>query len=143
MDIKDFENLETDEIKLELTIGSIDKKFFYYKIFDINSNYIGNCGIRLNSDEYLGNIEYEIFSLYNGNNYAYKACKLLSAIASCYNINSLIITASPTNIPSIKTIKKLGSKFIIRKSVPKSHRLYKTSEYVNIYRWELEKGKSI
>ena len=75
MDIKDFESLETDKIKLELTIGSIDKKFFYYKIFDINSNYIGNCGIRLNSDEYLGNIEYEIFSLYNGNNYAYKACE--------------------------------------------------------------------
>ena len=123
MDIKDFESLETDEIKLELTIGSIDKKFFYYKIFDINSNYIGNCGIRLNSDEYLGNIEYEIFSLYNGNN--------------------LIITASPTNIPSIKTIEKLGSKFIICKKVPKSHRLYKTSEYVNIYKWELEKGKSI
>jgi predicted acetyltransferase len=143
MKINDFEILEDDELILSLILFSLKKQFFYYKIYDKNENFIGTCGIRLNSDEYLGNVEYEIFPDYRGNNYAYKAIKLLSNIANKYNVDNLTITADPTNIASNKTILKLGTKFVVTKDVPKYHKLYKTSHSVNIYEWDLKEGRQL
>lgn len=134
--------LKDDELRLELSIGLTSSLQFYYLIYDKSNNKIGQCGIRLSNDDknnYLGNIEYEIFTQYRGNNYAEKASRLLSYVALYYKVNKIIITASPNNLASIKTIENLGARFIEVRKVPKKMRLYKTSKEVNVYELNLER----
>jgi tagatose 1,6-diphosphate aldolase len=135
-------NVLTDgEIELNLLLGLEKTKQFYYAIYDTSLlNKIGQCGIRLTDsvDQYLGNIEYEIFEPYQGNHYAYKASVLLSEVALLFGYKKVTITANPTNLASIKTIEKLGAKHLYVKDVPKSHRLYKKSPKVAIYEWNIE-----
>lgn len=136
--------IESDELKLMLTLGLEKSRRFYYKIHDKDNNYVGNCGIRLlqnSENEILGNIEYEIFEKYRGNNYAEKASKLLTSVALYYNINRLIITANPNNLASNKTIRNLGARFIEVKKVPKNSVLYKSNKEVNVYNWNIEKER--
>ena len=144
-----FLTIENDEIKLEAVLWfnqdknkSNSRMSIYYNIIrKIDNVVIGNCGIRLANNEenhYLGNIEYEIFEQYQGNNYAYKATKLLGQVALSFNVDELSITASPDNIASIKTIEKLGAKFIRIQKVPRKSKLHKNSKKVAIYNWQLE-----
>ncbi|MFV0249619.1 MAG: GNAT family N-acetyltransferase [Bacilli bacterium] len=131
------------EIELRLSLGLVSTKQFYYIIYKLSDNTkIGQCGIRLIKSEenyYLGNIEYEIFNKNNGHNYAQKASKLLANVAIYYNVDKLIITANPNNIPSIKTIENLNAKFLEIKKVPKHTKLYKSgSKKVAIYEWDLK-----
>ncbi|MBO5096134.1 MAG: GNAT family N-acetyltransferase [Bacilli bacterium] len=138
--------LEDDELRLELSLGLPYSLQFYYFIYDKQNNCVGNCGIRLFDDEkykYLGNIEYEIFEQYRGNNYASKACNLLSKVALFYNVDKITITAEPSNLASNKTIQKLGARFIEVRKVPKNMSLHKTAKHVNAYEWNLESEKKI
>ncbi len=133
--------LHDDEIVLDLSIEFENSLFFHINRKEDNKH-IGNCGLRLdkNKNNYiLGNIEYEVFNEYQGNNYAYKACLLLGKVASMKGATSLILTANPDNIASIKTIEKLDVKHLEVKKVPKSHYLYKKGDrYVTIYEWNIE-----
>ena len=90
--------LHDDEIVLDLSIEFKNSLFFHIKRKEDNKH-IGNCGLRLdkNKNNYiLGNIEYEVFNEYRGNNYAYKACLLLGKVASMKGAASLILTAKST-----------------------------------------------
>lgn len=134
--------LKNEELRLELSIGLTKSLQFYYLIYDKFNNKVGQCGIRLlNNDKnnYLGNIEYEIFSQYRGNNYAEKASRLLAKVALYHNIDRITVTANPNNLASIKTIENLGAKFIEIRKVPKKMRLYKTSKEINVYELKLER----
>lgn len=134
--------LSDNEIYLVLSLGLMSSKQFYYTIHDkLTKEKIGQCGIRLlenEENEYLGNIEYEIFAPYQGNHLAYKASMLLSNIALFFGVKKVSITTSPTNLASMATIQTLGAKYICVKQVPKKHRLYKTSHEVLYYEWNLE-----
>lgn len=142
--LDDIKILENDELVLRMSLGIDVSKQFYYIIYNKSNNEkIGVCGIRLEKTKdnyYLGNIEYEIDEKYRGNNYAYKACQLLTDIASKYNVDNLLITANPNNIASIKTIEKLGARFVEVSEIPKNNRLYKQGErFVSIYDWNINK----
>lgn len=147
---QNFDLISDDEIQLKISLKVDSTKQFYYLIYRKKDNCkIGHCGIRLetnNTNYYIGNIEYEIFEQYRGNNYAEKAVKLLSKVASHYRINHLLITANPENKPSIKTIENLRANFIAIKDVPTEMRLYKSgTKKVAIYELKLNKmeGKKI
>ena len=138
--------LEDDKIRLELSLGLPYSLQFYYLIYDKQNNYIGNCGIRLSDDEqytYLGNIEYEIFEQYRGNNYAVNASNLLSKVALFYDAKKVTITADPSNLASNKVIQKLGARFIEVRKVPEQSILHRTSKHVNAYEWNIESEKKI
>lgn len=143
-ELEKYKIMEDNNLRLELVLGIISSRQFYYKIYlkEINKQ-IGLCGIRLeknNVNYFLGNIEYEIFPEYRGNNYSYSSCLILSSIAKDNNVDKLIITANPKNIASIKTIEKLGARFIEIGKIPKKNRLYQNGErLVSIYEWNLEK----
>ena len=90
---------------------------------------IGECDLRLGMDEelyYAGNIGYRIY---------YHACKLLLQIAKEeYHFRKVIITCSPDNIASDKTIQSLHAELLQTVNVPKHHWLYRRGEKVkNIY----------
>jgi len=151
MAIKEVQNnlrvLSDGEIELRLNLGLEATGQFYYIMYSVSTNEkVGQCGIRMQKNEenyYLGNIEYEILPHSRGNHYAEKATRLLAIVASCYDVDKLIITANPENKSSIRTIENLGAHFIEVKNVPKNMRLYRSgTPYVSIYEWDLnEKGE--
>ncbi len=105
---------------------------------------VGTTDLRLSIEGdmyYYGNIGYNILPSYRGNYYAYYACRLLFLIAKKeFDMNELIITCSPENKASYKTLKKLNGELIELVEVPKNHYLYLQGEktkYIFRYRINL------
>ena len=103
---------------------------------------IGECDLRLGMNEelyYAGNIGYRIYEKYRGHGYAYMAAVMLMNYArDKYGMKELILTCSPDNIPSRKTLEKLGGQLIETVPVPEWHWLYKRGEKMkNIYRFQM------
>lgn len=114
----------------------------YYDVLRKQDNEkVGTVDLRLTVDGdmyYYGNIGYNIMKEHRGHNYAYYACKVLFTIAKQeFGMDELIITCSPENIPSYKTLKKLDGELIELVKVPKNHMLYtlgETTKYIFRYR---------
>ena len=107
-------------------------------VYSIYRHGDGECDLRLGMDEelyYAGNIGYRIYDGFRGHHYAYHACKLLLQIAKEeYHFRKVIITCSPENIASDKTIQSLHAELLQTVRVPKYHWLYRRGEKVkNIY----------
>ena len=105
---------------------------------------VGRISLRLGDNEYLdryiGHIGYRVDWFHRGNGYAYKACLLLEEIARRHGFEALSITCSPDNLPSKKTIEKLGSVFICEEAVPRKTELYRRGERRKLrYLWQLPK----
>ena len=104
----------------------------YYDVYNNNDEKVGTVDLRLTNDNYIyyyGNIGYNIIDKHRGHNYAYHACLLLFDIAKNeYGMKEIIITCSPDNIASHKTILKLKGEFIELCDVPKYHPLYLRGE---------------
>ncbi|MBQ9048833.1 MAG: GNAT family N-acetyltransferase [Solobacterium sp.] len=103
---------------------------------------VGNCDLRVGMNRelyYAGNIGYNVIPAYRGHGYAYQACLLLFDIARDeYGMNELIITCSPENTPSRRTLEKLNGELLETADVPEDHWLYKRGEPVkNIYRYSI------
>ncbi len=101
--------------------------FYYYDIF-YNNRFAGRISMRIgsNSDSYYnGNIGYEIEEKFRGNNFAFKACKLVLQIAKAHGMNEIILTCDEDNIPSYKTIEKLNAELIEIVKPPKTYFAYR------------------
>ena len=102
---------------------------------------VGTIDLRLTVEGdmyYYGNIGYNISRIYRGHSYAYEACLVLFEIArEEFGMKELIITCSPENIASYKTLKKLGGELLELVEVPRDHMLYSIGEktkYIFRYR---------
>ena len=109
---------------------------------ELHGQRIGDCDLRLGMNEelyYAGNIGYNIQKEYRGHGYAYEACRILFRLARTkYHMEELIITCSPDNIASKKTLQKLGGQLLETVEVPADHWLYQRGETVkDIYRFPL------
>ena len=103
---------------------------------------IGFTDLRVGKNDelyYAGNIGYQIYPRYRGHSYAYEASKLLLHTArEEFGMDELIITCSPDNPASRRTIEKLGGELIETADVPAWHWLYRRGETVKrIYRFDL------
>lgn len=100
---------------------------------------IGYCDLRLGMNDilyYAGNIGYRIYSPYRGHHYAKEAAEILLDVAfHVYDMNRVIITCSPDNIASVRTLEQIsGYQLLEIVNVPEDHWLYKRGETVkNIY----------
>ena len=115
----------------------------YYDVLDMQNNKVGTCELRLTCDGemyYYGHIGYNIIEKYRGNNYAYYACILMFKIArEEYQMKELIVTCSPDNIASYKTLQKLNGELIEKVDVPKNHELYMRGEKEKyIFKYKIE-----
>ena len=118
--------------------GSIE-----FGIFDCrNETTVGRCELRLDhtiSNYYYGNIGYRVWEQYRGHGYAYQASLLLMELAASMDVDYLLITVSPENIPSVKTCEKLNGTLLDTVKVPVWHPLYRANERVKmIYRYDLK-----
>lgn len=107
-----------------------------------NGLQVGECDLRLGMNEelyYAGQVGYRIYFPYRGNGFAYQACRQLFLIArNEFGLKDLMITCSPDNIPSHKTLQKLGGKLLRIVDVPEEHWLYARGETVKeIYYYNL------
>ena len=113
----------------------------YYDIYLNDSDVkVGSIELRLTIEGfmyYYGHIGYNIMKVHRGNHYAYYACKVIFDIAKKeFGLNELIITCSPENIASYKTLVKLEGEIIDLVDVPSDHTLYmmgETKKYIFKY----------
>ena len=111
--------------------------FYYYDIF-FGDTAVGKISIRIGNNYhsyYNGHIGYEIDKDYRGNNYSYKACKLVLQTAKAHNMSELILTCDESNIASYKTIEKLGAELIETSKPPEDYFAYRENmEKQRIYK---------
>lgn len=117
---KDFFTISNDELELKLidvyqaNKGAIP--FYWWNIYLKPHNVkIGSISFRIGHNYhsyYNGNIGYEIDKEYQGNNYSYKACKMLIDVAKYHKMDKVYLSCNYDNIASYKTIEKLGAKLI-------------------------------
>ena len=114
----------------------------YHIVLHDTDEVIGNCDLRIGMDEelyYAGNIGYRINTPWRGHSYAYDASLLMMRQArDVYHMDSLLITCSPDNPASKRTLQKLSGTLLETVDVPAWHWLYKRGETVKeIYRYQL------
>ena len=84
---------------------------------------------------YGGNIGYEVDEPFRGHSYAAKACRLLYELAIMHDMDYVIITCSPDNAASDRTIRLAGGMFIEETDVPEDTEQYQRgSRRVRIYK---------
>ncbi len=124
---KEFDLIEQDNMTLKI----IEKyegddtvlPFYYWGIY-VNGVYVGKISLRIGYNfhtKYNGNIGYEIFSEYRGNHFALTACLIILKVALAHKMNELILTCAENNIPSYKTIERLGGELTEITEVPKEY----------------------
>ncbi len=139
--MNNFDILSNDEVTLKIyqKYQGDDEllPFYYYDIF-VGDTAVGKISIRIGSNYhsyYNGNIGYEIDKEYRGNNYSYKACKLVFQVAKVHGMSKLILTCDESNIASYKTIEKLGAELIEITKPPKDYFAYRDNmEKQRIYK---------
>ena len=131
--------LEDELLQMRL-VSSYDNQLMYYIYEKGKDDRVGYCDLRIGHSAYLyyyGNIGYRIRQQYQGNCYAYRAVRMLLEVAKKLNMDYLIITVSPENVASIKTIEKVGADYIKTVKVPIWHPLYHSERVKRIYRLDL------
>ena len=140
-------NYQNVILKLNEYVEDVDGWSPYY-IFDIGAYSInepvGRIVFRCGSDmehEFAGHIGYSVDEPYRGHHYAYQACKALEEFILSLGYDHVLITCSPNNIASKKTIEKLGAEFVETKPIPSDLRKeFTVSEtHKRIYYWQLQK----
>ena len=114
----------------------------YYDICLPSGLKVGKIDLRLQMNSYMyyfGHVGYHVYRLYRGHGYAGKACRELFQIARKeFGMKELIITCSPDNLPSLKTLQKLDGELLETVDVPREHELYLRGEKVKcIFRYRL------
>ena len=142
--MNDFDIFSNDEVTLKISQkyqGDNELLPFYYYNICVNSIAVGKISIRIGNNYhsyYNGHIGYEINKEYRGNNYAYKASKLVLQVAKAHNMSELILTCDESNIASYKTIEKLGAELIEIVKPPKDYFAYREDmEKQKIYKLSL------
>ncbi len=108
---------------------------------------VGECSLRLGhngkdgyySTYYGGNIGYEVYSDFRGNRYAAKATLVLLDEAKTLGMEYVLITCSPENLASKRTIELAGFEFVEDAKVPEHNCLYERGEHRKlIYKMDLK-----
>lgn len=108
---------------------------------------VGECSLRLGhngkdgyySTYYGGNIGYEVYPDFRGNRYAAKATLVLLDEAKTLGMEYVLITCSPENLASKRTIELAGFALVEDTEVPEHNCLYERGECRKlIYKMDLK-----
>ena len=96
--------------------------FYHFRIFAAGVGDVGHINFRVADSEHVrlcaGHIGYAIEERFRGHHYALQACCALAPfVRSIYK--EVILTCDPDNLPSIRTIERLGAVFIEETAIPK------------------------
>ena len=101
--------------------------YYHFRIRDAEGADVGHINLRVGDTEHIrvcaGHVGYKIAPEFRGHRYAYQACRALAPfIRTIYD--AVVLTCAPTNMPSIRTIERLGATFIDEIAVPESDPTY-------------------
>lgn len=88
---------------------------------------LGTIDIRIGDNEniyYAGHIGYRVHPPYRGHHLAEKACRLIVRIARAHGMTQVVITCNPDNLPSRRTIERLGARLDAIVDIPSGNELY-------------------
>ncbi len=124
------ESLKDDEIALVNNMNELEGK---YNIFRIdNQQKVGFISFSPNDYESeIGSVGYGIVPRFRGNNYAYKALKLLSNFLSNNGVDKISIAASIDNIPSISIMEKFKNNGMVDEQSINEKNIKKYSYRIN------------
>lgn len=100
-------------------------KPYYIFLMKVNNEIVGRMTLREGSCEeryYDGHIGYTVEPEFRGHYYAYQGVQLIKPIALKLVFKELIITCSPNNLASKKTILKLQAQYLETVEIPKKYR---------------------
>lgn len=96
-------------------------KPYYIFLMMVDNKEVGRLTLREGNREeryYDGHVGYSVEPEYRGHSYAFQAVLKLKKIAQKLGFEELVITCSPDNIASKKTILKLGAKYLETAVIP-------------------------
>ena len=89
--------------------------------------YMGRIRLRVGWSEdvirYAGHVGYAVDPAHRGRRYAERACRLIMPLAKQHGMTSLWITCQPDNIPSRRTLERLGAEHVGVIDVPPAYPL--------------------
>ena len=114
-----------------------------FEIINKEIEVVGNIIFNHSYDDVTGNVEYNVFEEYRGNNYATKALKLLAQNVFKISEMDLFISILPNNKASIKTAINCGAVFHKMVEIPKKYifSLDGKYKYANMYIIKNNKGE--
>lgn len=147
-EFKNFDLLTDGELDLiieEMAPENKEKGYvpaYKYKIRQHNSSQnIGEIDIRIGNNKntyYGGNVGYSIDEAFRGNSYASKACKLIKQVAIGHDMEKIIITCNPDNLPSRRTCEKIGIALKEIVNLPEDNEMYLEGETQKcVFEWVL------
>ena len=83
-------------------------------------------------EEYGGHIGYNVDPEYRGSRYSARSCRLLFPLARAHNINPILITCSPDNLPSVKTCEAIGAHLVKQQEVEVDNNPNRLTSYYHI-----------
>jgi tagatose 1,6-diphosphate aldolase len=147
---KDFEFIDPGilidaelELELEETCPHKPEKGYVpeYKFVMVNTNtrtVMGKLSLRVGLTKVLntygGHVGYEVDELFRGHRYASRSCRLLIPLIQRLEIQPVVITCAPDNIPSARTIEALGAEQVDIKNVKIEPGVIRPT---SIYHWYL------
>ena len=113
---------------------------YHFTILNAEAEEVGCLSFRVGDTEHLrlaaGHIGYEVAESYRGLGYAGLACLAIGPWVAEVS-GGVIITADPDNIPSIRTIERIGAHFIDEVDVPAGDpHILRGSFRKRRYRWK-------
>jgi hypothetical protein len=94
---------------------------YYHHRIVVSSADVGHINFRVGDTEHVrlsvGHVGYEVKPYYRGHGYAGKACRALAPLLRRH-YEEIILTTDPDNLPSIRTIERLGLQFLDEVTVP-------------------------
>lgn len=100
---------------------------YKFDILDANGACAGDCDLRLGYRRglyYGGHIGYTVLEAYRGHGYAGHACRLLFDVARLHRMPYLYINCRRGNLPSQRTLEKLGGTLVEITAVPPDNEMY-------------------
>jgi len=135
-----------------LTDGNLECGFvpgYHFKILNELSEEVGHLNFRVGDTEHVrfaaGHIGFEVAERYQGHRYAGSACLAVAPWVSEVS-GSVLITVDPGNLPSIRTIERIGGDFLDEVDVPEGDPHHLRGSFRKIrYLWNPAKieGQSI
>jgi len=112
---------------------------YHFRILLADGSDIGHLNFRVGDTQHVqicaGHIGFEIQAKFRGHGYAFEACRAVAPfVRTIYN--SVIITCTPDNQASKRTIERLGASFVDEVPVPEHDPHYKRGSRISRrYRW--------
>ena len=113
--------------------------YYHFRIVAADGPQVGHINFRVGESEHVrvcaGHIGFEILPPFRGHGYALAACRAIAPfVRSVYD--AVTVTCDPDNHASIRTIERLGARFIDEVAVPPHDPHYQRgSRTKRRYRW--------